>query len=177
MQRCGVVWLAVGTTKYRIAILLALLAAASAGTAGRDLHDYWDTRCRDCHGDAGAFARRTLRVENGVLAGTHHVKGLETFLRNHYLTDDLVQPVMAMLTAQVQTAPLYRSRCSNCHGSAAEFARRSLVLRGGVLTGVASAKPVAEVLRSHGGLTPAEAATMVATLTRVLGETGSPVVN
>lgn len=158
----------------RAALGFALLFAAAAGANERDLHDYWDTRCRDCHGDAGAFARRTLRVENGVLVGAHHVKNLEVFLRNHYLTDELLRPVTAMLTAQVQSAPLFRNHCSACHGSAAEFARRSLVLRGGVLSGVVSAKPVAELLRSHGGLAPAEAGAVVTTLTRVLGEVAGP---
>lgn len=158
----------------RAAVGLALLFAAVAGTTERDLHDYWDTRCRDCHGDAGAFARRTLRVEDGVLVGAHHTKDLDRFLRNHYLTDDLLRPVTAMLTAQVQSAPLFRNHCSGCHGSAAEFARRSLVLRGGVLTGVTSARPVADLLRNHGGLAPAEVDAMVTTLTRVLGEVAAP---
>lgn len=159
------------SSKYIVPILLAL-AASGIGAVDRDLHDYWDTRCRECHGDAGAFARRTLRVENGRLVGTHHTNDLDRFLRNHYLTDELVAPVTAMLTAQAQTAPRFRTHCAGCHGSAAEFARRSLALRNDVLIGKATGRPVVQTLREHGGLAPADADAMVGTLTRVLGEVG-----
>lgn len=161
-------------SKCIIAITLALAATASVGVSERDLHDYWDTRCRHCHGHAGAFARRTLRVEKGRLVGAHHAKNLDQFLRNHYLTDELVAPVTAMLTAQTQTAPRFRTHCAGCHDTAAEFARRSLTLRANVLTGTASGRPVAETLRDHGGLAPSDAAAMVETLTRVLGEVVKP---
>ena len=141
--------------------------------AERDLHDYWDTRCKDCHGDAGDFARRTLRVEQGRLAGRHHAAAdLDRFMRNHYLADELVAPVTAMLLAQVGTAPLFKERCGGCHGVASAFARKSLAMQGGQLIGKASQRPVQEHLRSHGGLAPAEIAPMVETLTRVLGEVG-----
>jgi mono/diheme cytochrome c family protein len=155
-----------------ISVLLAaapLLAAA----AERDLHDYWDTRCRECHGDAGAFARRSLHVEQGRLAGTHHrAAELPRFLRNHYLNDELVAPVTAMLLAQAGTAPLFKERCGGCHATAAAFARKSLVMQGGELYGRVTRQPVAQYLRGHGGLAPAEIAPMVSTLRRVLGEVG-----
>jgi mono/diheme cytochrome c family protein len=77
-----------------------------------------------------------------------------------------------MLAAQVTTSPLFKQHCAGCHGSASEFARKSLTLQGGVLTGKASGKPVADYLRSHGGLPPTEIAPMVKTLERVLGEVG-----
>ncbi|WP_298832385.1 hypothetical protein [uncultured Piscinibacter sp.] len=150
--------------------LAALLPLATAASAGRDLHDYWDGRCKECHGDAGAFARRTLRVEQGRLVGTHHVADLEPFLRNHYLADELVAPVMQMLQAQATTAPLFREKCAGCHGSAAEFARKSLAMKDGQLIGRASQRPVQEYLRRHGGLAGEQVPTMVKTLERVLGE-------
>lgn len=152
------------------ATLLAL--SSSAATGGRDLHAYWDGRCKSCHGDAGDFARRTLAVERGRLVGTHHKDDLERFLRNHYLADDLVAPVSAMLVAQVNTAPLFKQNCASCHGPASEFARRSLTLREGVLTGRASGRPVEQYLRTHGGLPPAQVPEMVKTLARVLAEVG-----
>jgi mono/diheme cytochrome c family protein len=157
-----------------VTIVLALASAVGTGAADRDLHDYWDTRCRGCHGHAGAFARSTLRVDKGRLVGAHHATNLDQFLRNHYLTDELVAPVTAMLTAQVQTLPRFQTHCAGCHDSAAEFARRSLTLRAEVLTGKAGGRPVAETLREHGGLAPVDAAAMVDTLTRVLGEVGTP---
>ena len=156
-------------------ILLALAVAAvlsPAAQAAPDLHDYWDTRCRECHGDSAAFARSTLRVEGGRLLGRHHTEGLATFLRNHYLSDDLVVPVLQMLQAQVTTAPLFKEKCAGCHGSAAAFARESLEMREGVLSGRASGRPVRDYLQRHGKLTQQQVAPMVATLERVLGEVG-----
>ncbi len=156
-----------------IIVVLASLPLPSR-SAGRDLHDYWDTRCKDCHGDAGDFARRTLHVEQGRLAGRHHgAADLDRFMRNHYLTDELVAPVTAMLLAQTVTAPLFQERCGACHDTASAFARMSLTMQGGLLIGKASGRAVQEVLRSHGGVAPAEIAPMVETLTRVFGEVGA----
>lgn len=153
---------------------LAVSAACPAADTGLDLHRYWDTRCKDCHGDAGAFARRSLRVEDGRLLGAHHERDLDLFLQHHYLTADLVAPVKRMLAAQVATPPLFARHCSSCHGNAADFARKSLVLRGDVPYGRDMDRPVADYLQSHGGLPPAQVPTMVDTLRRVLVEVGSP---
>ena len=154
------------------AALVQLAAPAAAGADGRDLHAYWDGRCKDCHGDSATFARSTLRLEQGRLAGRHHGADLPVFLRNHYLADELVAPVTAMLAAQVTTSPQFKEHCAGCHGTAADFARKSLVLRGNVLTGKANGKPVADYLATHGGLPPAEIPAMVKSLQRVLGEVG-----
>jgi hypothetical protein len=158
------------------AVMLAILSAFAPWVAGapvpQDLHAYWDGRCRTCHGHAGDFARRTLRVESGLLVGTHHTRppALQLFLQNHYLTADLLAPVTAMLTAQAMTAALFKQHCTGCHGTAAAFARESLSWRDGVLTGKKTGRAVEATLRAHGGLAPAEAAEVVKTLARVKGE-------
>jgi len=153
-------------------VVLALLLAPCMPSAAVavDLHAYWDDRCKECHDDSGAFARRTLRVEDGRLVGTHHREDLNRFLHQHYLADDLVTPVTAMLLAQATTTPLFKSHCAACHGDVAALARKSLVLKDGVLTGKTSARPVSDFLRTHGGLAPDEVPAMTATLQRVLGE-------
>jgi len=154
--------------------LAFLLWMAWAAASGVDLHAYWDSRCRHCHDDAGPFARSTLSVDNrGQLQGRHHRADLERFLHQHHLADDLVKPVTAMLAAQVTTPPLFKQHCAGCHVSAAEFARKSLVLRDNVLTGRASGRPVDDYLHSHGGLAPEQVPEMVKTLTRVLAEVGT----
>lgn len=161
--------------KHSLFVLLLMAAMLwPRPSIGRDLHAFWDGRCRECHGDAGEFARRTLRVERERLLGVHHVDDLELFLRNHYLPDELVAPVTAMLKAQVETAPLFKPRCAGCHGTAAEFVRQSLTVRNGVLVGKHSGRAVDETLRKHGGLTPAEVPEMVRTLQRVVGEVSAP---
>lgn len=158
------------------ALLLALLCVFAPLTLGaparRDLHAYWNGRCQGCHGHAGDFARRTLRVEGGLLVGTHHASAaaLQLFLKNHYLTADLLAPVTAMLTAQVTTAALFNRHCAGCHGTAAAFARESLSWRDGVLTGKKSGRAVEAKLHVHGGLAPADASEVVKTLARVMGE-------
>ncbi|ACB34426.1 hypothetical protein Lcho_2160 [Leptothrix cholodnii SP-6] len=151
---------------------MALAPVVPASADPPDLHDYWDGRCKSCHGDAGDFARSTLQVEQGRLIGRHHRDRLDEFLQQHYLADDWVAPVTAMLVAQVTTAPVFKAKCSGCHGSAADFARKSLLLRDGVPVGKAGNRPVADYLRAHGGLAPDEIAPMVETLKRVLGEVG-----
>ena len=72
--------------------------------------------------------------------------------------------------AQAANPPLFNSKCSGCHDTAAEFARKSLEIKNGVLTGRTSGKPVSEYLKKHGKVTPEEAASLVQTLPRVLGE-------
>jgi hypothetical protein len=155
--------------------LFALLAGAiaGAGASARDLHAYWHDRCLPCHAEAGAFARSTLAVVDGKLAGRHHRDDLDRFLRQHYLSDDLVAPVMAMLAAQASTVPRFREQCGGCHGSAAEFARMSLRIEHGVLKSRAGGRPVADYLAHHGGLAPADVPAMVRTLERVVAEVGA----
>lgn len=159
-----------------VCFLIALLAAAGAAATGepvRDLHAYWHDRCLPCHAEAGALARSTLAVVDGKLVGRHHRDQLDGFLRPHYLTDELVAPVMAMLAAQAATAPRFKEQCGNCHGTAADFSRKSLVVEQGVLKGRKSGQPVSDYLARHGGLAPAEVSPMVKTLERVLGEVGT----
>lgn len=151
-------------------ILMALGAPVCGAGADIDLHAYWDQRCKDCHGHASDFARRFLRVENGRLLGTHHRNELEVFLRNHYLSDELVAPVMTMLAAQRTTPALFRERCAHCHGNAADFARRSLTLRDGALVGLPSGRKVVDTLGTHGGAKPAEVPVLLDTLARVRSE-------
>ncbi|MBI3154053.1 MAG: hypothetical protein HYZ20_01440 [Burkholderiales bacterium] len=154
----------------RVAALL--LALAAGGAAAADLHAYWDGRCGSCHGDSAAFARSTLALRDGQLVGRHHVDDLPRFLRQHGLAETLVEPVLAMLAAQVATPPRYAGACQGCHGKAAELARESLRWRDGMLVGRKRGVPVAELLRDHGGLGEAEQAVVVRTLERVRREVG-----
>ena len=152
-------------------VLALLLPAAPVGAQYTpDLHAYWDERCYTCHGHAADFARRFLHIDEGRLAGMHHVDDLDVFLRNHYLADEWLAPVTAMLSAQAATEPLFRSRCARCHGSAAVFTRKSLLLRDEVLVGARGGRRVEDMLRTHGGLTTEQARTVLDSLARVLEE-------
>jgi hypothetical protein len=155
-----------------VALLVLMLFASMSPAApdGVDLHGYWDQRCSGCHGHAGEFARRFLQVEDGKLLGAHHRSDLDLFLRNHYLNDGLLEPVRAMLLAQVTTPPLFLDKCAGCHGNAADFARKSLAIRDGALVGAASGRKLADYLVKHGGLGPTEVPVVVDNLTRVRKE-------
>jgi hypothetical protein len=146
----------------------------SAAPDAVDLHAYWDQRCQGCHGHAGDFARRFLAVEDGQLIGAHHRQDLDRFLRQHYLADHLVEPVVAMLMAQVTAPPLFTQRCAGCHGSAADFARTRLTLKNGVLVGTRSGRPVLETLNTHGKLTAQEVSLVTENLQRVHAEVAGP---
>lgn len=155
-------------------ILLVFASLSSSAPDEFDLHDYWDQRCSYCHGHSSEFARRFLRVDKGRLLGVHHRDDLDAFLRNHYLSEQLVAPVRAMLMAQLATTPLFGEKCASCHGTAAAFARKSLGVVNGVLVGTASARKVVDYLASHGRLEPHEVPIMVDNLHRVRNEVTSP---
>ncbi|WP_157979444.1 hypothetical protein [Rhodoferax ferrireducens] len=157
-------------------LLLALaFTALSAAADGVDLHRYWDQRCESCHGHAGTFARRFLRIDDGRLVGTHHKEYLERFLHNHYLTDALVGPISAMLMAQVASPPLFSEKCAGCHGNASEFARESLLIQDGVLMARANGRKVVDYLATHGKLNPDEVQMVVRSLTRLRMEVSSSI--
>ncbi len=154
----------------------ALLASASMGNAqGFDLHAFWDSRCQDCHGHAGAFARQTLTVVDGRLQGRHHRENLKQFLAQHEMGPEHVEGIYAMLLAQVVNQPIYQQKCAGCHKSAAEFARASLVMKDGVAVGKSNGQPIAQFLQRHGRLTAQEQPVVIDALTRVLGEVGGAV--
>lgn len=91
-------------------------------------------------------------------------------MQNHYLKNNEVEAVLAMLRAQVETPPLFQARCERCHGLATEFARESLELRDGVVFGRESGQPISEFLSHHARLTEDQAAFFTAVLTRVKQE-------
>lgn len=153
-----------------VSLFLLFAVPARAAPTDIDLHQYWDQRCKECHGHSSEFARQFLRVENGRLVGVHHRDDPDVFLRNHYLSDSLVGPVSAMLVAQLATPPLFSQKCAGCHGTAAAFARKSLAIEAGVLVGKSRGRKVADFLLSHGGLEPDEVPIVVDSLKRVLDE-------
>lgn len=90
------------TRLARLVIALGLIGGlAGAPLAATDLHAYWDQRCAGCHGHAGDFSRRFLRVEGDRLLGWHQKERLPQFLRNHYAADEYADAIHAMLLAQL----------------------------------------------------------------------------
>lgn len=158
----------------RLSIAFGLTGAGiGAPLAATDLHAYWDQRCAGCHGHAGDFSRRFLRVEDGKLLGWHQKERLPQFLRNHYAADEYADAIYAMLLAQRRQQPIYREKCAGCHQSAADLVRASIVVRDGRLTTRRSQRDLAEFLGLHGGLAAGQVPELLESLERVMRETGT----
>jgi hypothetical protein len=142
--------------------------------SGLDLHWLWHDRCAECHGHAGDFARKFLSVSNGQLQGTHHQYELRSFLHNHYLSGHEVDAVYDMLLAQVKTQVRFKDECSGCHGTAAEFVRKSLEIRTGVLYGRDSEIQARLFLGNHRNLGPDDVEFFISVLRRVAYELYRP---
>jgi hypothetical protein len=151
----------------------ALTLTRSMPATGIDLHWFWDQRCHECHGHAGEFARSQLNVEQGKLVGRHHTQDLRLFLGQHQNGGAYAGEMYDMLLAQAETPPVYQEKCARCHGSAAQFARSSLVVIDGVVSGRESQRPLIDILQTHGKLTSEEVPVVMETLTRVLNEVGN----
>jgi hypothetical protein len=152
-----------------VVIACVLIMGPSGGTAF-DLHEFWDSRCHDCHGHAGAFARAHLKADNGVLTGRHQRRDLKRFLGQHEMGPAHVDGIYAMLLAQAVTPPLFQRKCSCCHKPAAEFARRSVVQKDDTLLGRSNQIPLSDFLQRHGGLRTDEVAVVVDSPTRIFNE-------
>lgn len=152
-------------------IPLVVCGFTAASAAAVDLHEFWDLRCHECHGHAGDFARRHLKVEQGQLVGRHRSgEQLKSFLGRHEMGPDSADGVYRMLLVQAQTKPVYQQKCAGCHQTAAEFARASLSRKDGVLVGRANGLPVAEFLKGNGKLIQEEIPLVASSLARVLDE-------
>jgi hypothetical protein len=155
-----------------VGALAGMLAVPSALAV--DLHRFWDQRCGGCHGHAGDFARRYLKVEDGRLIGRHHTDNLRLFLGQHEMSGALAGEIYAMLLAQASTPPIYQQRCQGCHQSAAELARSSLTASGDKVLTRQSGQPLADFLPKHARLRPEEISVIVASLVRVYHEVHGP---
>ncbi len=154
-------------------IPLTLIMLGDAAHA-RDLHRWWDLNCGGCHGHSAAFARQFLKVVDGRLVGVHPDRDLRLFLGNHGVPRDEIEAVHAMLLAQATSQPEFKARCGGCHGAAAELARRSIIVRDGVLYGRRSSQRLREFLDGHAGIRADEVAFYLDLLTRLEREVREP---
>ena len=73
-----------------------------------------------------------------------------------------------MFLAQANNPVRFETECGSCHGSAEAFIRKSIVVKIGKLTGVASGISVREFLQSHRDLQQADVEFFTRLFTRVL---------
>lgn len=139
-----------------------------------DLHLLWEDRCTPCHGEAGDFARKFLVVRDGKLYGRHADRDLRLFLQNHYLRNNEIEAVHAMLFAQATSQQQFRKKCGSCHEKAAQLARESLARRGDELIIRDTGEPLSEFLKGHGNLEAGDIAFFVALLDRIEKEVHRP---
>lgn len=142
---------------------------------GIDLHWLWDDRCSSCHGHSSEFANQFLSVSvDGQLQGQHHVDDLPLFLQNHYLTDQLVDDVSAMLLAQLSHSARFNKECATCHKNAASFVREKLQFQNAVLEIKKTGNSVKRFLNKHRHLTDEDIEFYTALLYRVAKEVNLP---
>lgn len=158
----------------RILLLAATTTCMVPAWPANDLHRLWEDRCGDCHGEAGEFARRHLVVEDGVLTGAHPDRDLRSFLQNHYLKNNEIDAIYAMLQTQAGSRPHFKERCTPCHEKAAQLARESLERRDGGLYMRGTGQPLEEFLLGHASLSAVEVVFFVRLLERVEGEVHRP---
>jgi hypothetical protein len=145
-----------------------------AMASGLDLHKMWDSRCAQCHGHSGEFARRFLTVSEGRMHGYHHVENLRLFLTNHYVPNGEVEAVHRMLQAQASTPPRFKNECERCHDTAANFVRSSLYSCKDGLCGRKSEQSILSFLKHHRKLTADDVEFFASLLARVAGEIYRP---
>lgn len=139
-------------------------------TAGTDLHWLWDNRRAECHGHSADFSRQFLQVSDGQLQGAHHTQNLKLFMRNHHAPAREVEAIYTTLLAQAITAPRFKAECGNCHGSAANFIRDSMVLQNGELISRESGVSVNQFMQTPRRLKQDDIEFYMNLLTRVAGE-------
>lgn len=148
--------------------VLAGLAAAPAVAQQADLHALFETRCAQCHGHAGDFARASLTLGPEGVTGRRG-RPLPGFLARHGggVSAAEADALVAMFARQIAAGPVYRNRCTICHDRAYEFARLKLILHDGALFGRYSGREIGPFLDGHARLTTAEAAAMTDALTEI----------
>ena len=146
------------------------IKAAEVKSQDPDLHKLWDSKCVTCHGHSGEFSRKFLKIVDGQLKGRLFENDLRLFLHNHYLAGKEVDSIYAMLLAQASVVPRFKQECSGCHQKAAEFVRKSLILKDSVLYSNKLKTPVSHFLVTHRGLTVEDIEFFIKQLTRVASE-------
>ncbi|WP_294614942.1 hypothetical protein [uncultured Roseovarius sp.] len=143
-------------------VLILMLVSGTSHAQALDPHDTFEAECLSCHGHAGGFARRYLRLD-GTTPLTSGGETVAEFLVHHRggLPDLVIEQFVAMFRMQLSSGALFANpakRCLFCHDRAHDFAHRKLVLRDGKLFGRYTDRDVAGFLPGHARLTPAEAA-------------------
>ena len=138
----------------RLAWLLVLLALSPV--PGQAESAQWTglvrERCGGCHEGAGALARDSLDLADGVLRGRRTGTALRDFLPAHLrgLSAEDARAIEAALLRVAQGKGRFRERCGICHRSAEDLARHRLILVDGVLRGRYSGRRIDAFLVSHG---------------------------
>jgi len=160
----------------RTFILFAIFTLTTQSASAADIHWLWDQRCGGCHDHAGQFARKSLVVIDEKLRARRGGKDVETLLLTHnggYSPQD-INAIRSMLLAQATTPALFKTKCGNCHQTAAQLVREQLVSRDGQLYGRYSHRLMADFLPQHRQMKPEDTALLLDVLTRIESEVHQP---
>ena len=139
-----------------VTLLLLALVTFNAGAA-RDGAAIWASRCDECHGGSAGFAAKYLWNMNGQLQGQHHSDTMGLFMKNHYIPDHEIAPILAMLLQQANNPARFAAECSECHGAVETFVEKSLWVGKGSISGTGTGSDLGEFLPTHRNLSQDDA--------------------
>lgn len=136
-----------------------------------DAHLVYEQNCAGCHAPhAGEFVVENVSISDGELVGKGSQQSVTDLLVSGHgkLSEPEIKLLLQHFSAIQKSGNLFRERCIYCHDRAVVFARRELIIRGGVLFGRYSNRNAEEFLPGHGRLDSAQAEMMVDVLKRQL---------
>lgn len=129
-----------------------------------DPHAVYERQCGGCHSPhAGEFARENLVRRGDSIVGRKSGKEVGRFLADGHggLVAQEAKAVAAHLASIVKNDGVFNDRCKICHGRAADFARLTLEIEKGRVTGLYSGRDIEAFLLNHGRLTDPDRATIM----------------
>lgn len=135
------------------ALMLVTSCAGPVWAQAVGPHVHWETRCAQCHGPVGDFARKRLSVVDAELRGSEPKRDLREFLRGHHVSSANVSTSLyEMLLTQAGTEARFQAECRACHGNAVDLVHRHYVVKEGVAYGRTSGSRLDKYLLKHRNL-------------------------
>jgi len=136
-----------------------------------DPHAVYERQCGGCHSaHAGEFARSSLVRRGDRTVGRKTGKEIGRFLADGHggLTAREAEVVAGHLILIMEAKGVFSGQCRICHGRAADFARLTLEIEDGRITGLYSGRDIETFLQNHGRLTDPDRGTVLLMLRRQL---------
>ena len=140
-----------------------------SGALSADIHDWFESRCGECHQHMGDLAQESLTYIDGTLSGQTSGKDIRIFLPNHYgkPTPKETAALYDQLLWQIQAGRKFKTRCAICHVRARTLAQKKLLRDNDTLRGRYTGRDMTEFLKHHGRIDAEEVVFFIQLLTRL----------